>query len=62
MIPSNEDRQTDRELYERDLQALHKACLDALLASQSRPLTEDEAMALAWSAGFSVDFYKETRK
>ena len=42
--------------------ALQKAALEALQASRTRPLTEDEAMALAYSAGVANDFYKEIRK
>ena len=40
---------------------LQKAALEALQASLVRPLTKDEAMAVAYSAGLANDFYKETR-
>jgi hypothetical protein len=53
---------TDYESFEADQQALLKASLEALRASQTRPLTEEEAMTLAWSAGLANTFYKEFRK
>ena len=53
---------TDYEAFQADQEALHKAALDALQASRTRPLSEDEAMALAWSAGLANDFYREIRK
>lgn len=52
---------TDRDEYERDLAELHKAAIDAAIASQSRPLTENEIMTWAWCAGIANDVYKELR-
>jgi hypothetical protein len=40
---------------------LQRAAMEALLASRKRPLTDAEAMALAYSAGIANDFYKEIR-
>jgi hypothetical protein len=47
---------------QQDEEVIQKAALDALQASLARPLTEDEAMALAYSAGVANSFYKELRK
>lgn len=46
----------------RDECELRKAALDALQASQVRPLTKDEGMALAYCAGVANDFHKELKK
>jgi hypothetical protein len=46
----------------RDECELQKAALEALQASLTRPLTQDEAMAVAYSAGLANDFYKEIRQ
>jgi hypothetical protein len=46
---------------QHDLEQMHRTVLEALQASLERPLTKDEAMALAWSAGLANDFYKEIR-
>lgn len=48
--------------YDRDWQELRKAAIDAAVASKSRLLTEDEIMALAYSAGIATDVYEELRK
>jgi hypothetical protein len=53
---------TDYEAFQADQEALQKASLDALKASLARPLTADEAMALAYSAGVANDFYKEMKQ
>lgn len=53
---------SDRDEYERDLRELHKAAVDAAVAAKDRPLTEEEIMALAYSAGIAQDVYKELRK
>lgn len=45
----------------RDECELQRAALDALQASQVRPLTKDEAMALAYSAGVANQFDKENK-
>lgn len=55
------ERMSDRDEYERDQQELQKAALEALQASRTRALTEDEAMTLAYSAGLANPFYKEIR-
>lgn len=44
---------------QQDEQAQQEAALKALKASMQRPLTRDEAMTLAYSAGVANDFYKE---
>jgi hypothetical protein len=46
----------------RDECLLQQAATEALKASGTRPLTEDEQMALAYAAGLANDFYKEIRK
>lgn len=48
--------------FDRDMQELRKAAIDAAVASKSRLLTEDEIMALAYSAGIASDVYQELRK
>lgn len=53
---------TDREEYERDLQQLEKATTEALVASQSRPLTREEILTVAYSAGVANNVYKEIGK
>lgn len=50
---------TDREEYERDLQQLEKATTEALLAAQSRALTREEILTVAYSAGVANNVYKE---
>lgn len=49
----------DYEAQQHDMEQLQKAALEALQASLVRPLTKDEAMAVAYSAGVANDFYKE---
>ena len=44
------------------IQEINVDQLKALQASRTRPLTEDEAMAIAYSAGLANDLYKEFRK
>lgn len=51
-----------QQAQQQDEEALHKAALEALEASLLRPLSESEAMALAYSAGLANDLYKELRK
>jgi plasmid maintenance system antidote protein VapI len=46
----------------RDELAMQREALKALEASQTRPLTKDEAMSLAYLAGVANDFYKEIRQ
>lgn len=48
---------SDRDEYERDLRELEKAALEALQASRTRPLTEDEQMAVAYAAGLANAHY-----
>lgn len=57
----NEDT-TQAAMYEHDMEIFQQQALEALRASQTRPLTEDEGMLLAWLGGLSNDFYKEIRK
>lgn len=45
----------------RDECELQRAAMEALRASRTRPLTEQEQMALAYSAGIANDYYKEIR-
>jgi hypothetical protein len=49
-----------QQAQQHDLEAIQQTVLEALHASLSRPLTQDEAMALAWSAGLANDFYRST--
>lgn len=51
---------TERDLQEmqRDLEQLEKAATEALLASKNRPLTDDEIMAVAYSAGIANNVYR----
>lgn len=47
---------------QRDRDELQHAATVAALASLSRPLSEDEMMALAYSAGIANDVWKELHK
>lgn len=63
--PTEEVNVTDRgdwAEYDRDMQELRKAAIDAAVAAKGRCLTEDEIMALAYSAGIAEDVYLEIRK
>lgn len=53
---------SDRDEYERDMQQLEKAATDALVAAQTRPLTREEILTVAWSAGVANNVYKEISK
>lgn len=53
---------SEQEQQHADELALQRDMLTALEASLVRPLTQDEAMLLAWSSGVSQDFYKDIRK
>ena len=46
----DDDTQMQAE-HERDMQQFQQYATEALKASQQRPLTPDEAAALAWMAG-----------
>lgn len=48
--------------YHNDQMQLQKATVEALAAAKTRPLTEDELMLVAWSAGLSNEVFKEIRK
>jgi hypothetical protein len=52
----------DQQQEERDKQMLAQEAITALVCAKSRTLSEDEIMAIAWSAGLSNDVYKELRK
>ncbi len=41
---------------------LEKAATDALLAAKHRPLSDEEIMAVAYSAGVANNVFKELRK
>jgi hypothetical protein len=56
-MDQNEDWQAAQHADEL---ALQKAALEALQASTARPLTEQEAMCLAFSAGLADTFYRCT--
>lgn len=56
-----EDDSSDRALYEKDLQEMERAAVEALTASKVRPLTDDEVMLVAWCAGVSNQVFKEIR-
>jgi hypothetical protein len=55
------DDLSDYAAYQADQEVLVKASLEALQASRTRPLTEEEQMTLAWSAGLAGAFYKEIK-
>jgi ABC-type Fe3+/spermidine/putrescine transport system ATPase subunit len=46
---------------QQDEEVLHKAALEALKDSLSRPLSEGEAMAVATTAGLANELYLEIR-
>ncbi|MDQ2987412.1 MAG: hypothetical protein M3R13_11975 [Armatimonadota bacterium] len=46
----------------RDELDLQRQALEALQAARTRPLSENELMALAYSAGLANTFYKEMHK
>ncbi len=46
---------------QQDEQQLQESILKALDAALVRPLTQPEAMLLAWSSGCANEFYKEIR-
>lgn len=50
------------EAQKADEEALQQAALEALKASLGRPLSEGEAMAVAYSAGLANDFYREIKR
>jgi hypothetical protein len=50
-----------QEQQHADELAFQKAAVEALKASQTRPLTEEEAMTVAAMAGIASDFYREIR-
>jgi hypothetical protein len=43
---------------QQDEQQQQEAAIQALKAALTRPLTRDEAMTLAYSAGVANDFYR----
>jgi hypothetical protein len=47
-----------QQQQQHDEDELQRAALEALQASLARPLTKDEAMALAYSVGLANDFYR----
>lgn len=51
-----------RAEYEQDMKQLERAATEALVASKSRPLTDDEIMLVAWSAGLIDNVYREIRQ
>ena len=57
-----DDDATMRAEYERDLQQIERAAIEALVASTARSLTDDEVMLVAWCAGVSTDVFKELHK
>lgn len=50
----------EQALQQHDMEQLQQAALEALQASLQRPLTQPEAMALAYSAGVANEFYRST--
>jgi hypothetical protein len=44
---------------QQDEQQQQEAAIQALKAALTRPLTRDEAMTLAYSAGVANDFYRQ---
>ena len=55
------DDDTAQALQHRDMEQFQQQALEALRASQQRPLTPDEGMLLAWLGGVSTEFYREIR-
>jgi len=51
-----------QESQHADETRLQADMLNALTAALVRPLTQDEAMLLAWGSGCANDFNKEIRK
>lgn len=47
---------------QQDEEVLQKAALDALEAAATRPLAEDEQMAIAYCAGLANTLYKKLRQ
>lgn len=45
-----------------DLQQLERGAIESLLAAKKRPLSDEEIMAVAYSAGVANAVYKELRK
>lgn len=41
---------------------IERGVVEALKAARTRPLTDDETMLVAWSAGVSTQVFKEIRK
>lgn len=52
----------DQAAFHHDMQQLRKAAVEAICASGKRPLTQDEQMLVAWSAGCVDDVYREIRQ
>lgn len=50
------------EAQKADEEALQQAALEALKASESRPLAENERMTLAYLGGIANNYWKELRK
>jgi len=57
-----DQRDTEDAQHHQAMQEIEREALEALRASRIRPLTDDEAMLLAWHAGLSGAFYKEIRQ
>ena len=51
----------EQQEQQKDMDILQRIATDALVAAKSRPLTVDEIMAVAWSAGLANDVYKEIK-
>lgn len=63
MNPTDLDMQDAEQAAQQqaDIDAMQKAAKDAILAARHRPITDEEAMAIAYSAGIPNEVYKEIR-
>lgn len=51
-----------QEQQQRDLEILQEDAMKALKHARELGLSDDECMAIAYSAGIANDFYKEIRQ
>lgn len=51
-----------QQSQQRDLEILQEDAIKAILHARDLGLSDDECMAIAFSAGFANDLYREIRK
>jgi hypothetical protein len=51
----------DQAAYHNDMLQIERLASEALVASKTRTLTEDEIMAVAWMAGLTTEVYQGIR-